>query len=625
LAIDYAALGLRVGLEIHRQLDTAHKLFCDCPTRLSGHEAEIRFERGLRPTQSELGEVDPAAIYEFRKGRMALYEADRETSCLVEMDEEPPHQLNREAVEAGLAAAIRLGSRPVDEIHPMRKVVIDGSNTSGFQRTCAVALGGSLEVGGKEIPIQQICLEEDAARRVGEGEGGPIFAIDRLGIPLIEVSTAPVIGSPEEAREVAERIGLALRSTGKVKRGIGTVRQDLNISISGGGLVEVKGVQELGLLDKVVEFEALRQARLMEIRDELSRRGLGPERLSFGPVDVSRAFQGTASKLVRRALERGGAVLALRLEGFSGLLGRELAPNLRFGTELAHRAIFWGRVGGLFHTDELPGYGISAEEVEEAKRLVGAGDGDAVVLIADERGRAEDALLAVLERAKEAFAGPPSETRAANPDGTTRYMRPRPGSARMYPETDSPPFPISGELLERVRSELPPTPAERLKALMESYGLNEKLARQLLDSEYLQLFEEAAKAGAQPTFAATLLTETMKALERRGIPVGDLPDSKLLELFRAIAEGATAKESAEALLEAASKDPSKGMGQLISELGLGMMPEGELRRRIDALFEGDPGLLNAPFGKLMGIAMRELRGRADAELVSKIIREKIGG
>ncbi|MEM2364854.1 MAG: Glu-tRNA(Gln) amidotransferase subunit GatE [Candidatus Bathyarchaeia archaeon] len=624
MGIDYEALGLRVGLEIHRQLDTAHKLFCDCPTRLSGRGAEVEFARSLRPTQSELGEVDPAALYEFRKGRMALYEADRETSCLVEMDEEPPHSLNREAVEIALAVALRLGSRPVDEIHVMRKVVIDGSNTTGFQRTCAVALGGSLEVGGRTIPIQQICLEEDAARKVGDRGDGPAFAIDRLGIPLIEISTAPAIGSPREARDVAERIGLILKSTGRVKRGIGTIRQDLNISISGGGLVEVKGVQELGLLDKVVEFEALRMAGLMGIRDELRRRGLGPDLLSDGPIDVSDAFRMTASKLVRKALERGGTVLALRLAGFSGLLGRELAPNFRFGTELAHRAVVWGGVGGLFHTDELPGYGISAEEVTEVKRLVGAGDMDAVVLVADERDRAEKALMAVLERAKEAFHGPPSETRAANPDGTTRYMRPRPGSARMYPETDVPPFPISEELLERARASLPPTPEERLKALMEAYGLNEKLARQLLDSEYLSLFEEAVASGAQPTFAATLITETMKALERRGVPIGAIPDSRILELFRAIAEGTTAKESAETLLEAASKEPGKPIDRLISELGLGMMGEGEVRRRIDEILERDPELRRAPFGKLMGIAMSELRGRADAKLVSRILREKIG-
>lgn len=625
MGMDYGALGLRVGLEIHRQLDTAHKLFCECPTRLSGRGAEIEFARGFRPTQSELGEVDPAALYEFRKGRMALYEADRGTSCLVEMDEEPPHSLNREAVEIGLAVALMLGSRPVDEIHVMRKVVIDGSNTTGFQRTCAIALGGSLKVRGKEIPIEQICLEEDAARKVGDRDGGPIFAIDRLGIPLIEISTAPVIESPEEAREVAERIGSILRATGRVKRGIGTIRQDLNVSISGGGLVEVKGVQELGLLDRVVEFEAMRMAGLMRIRDELRGRGLGPDRLSDAPIDVSRAFAATASRVVRRALDRGGAVMALRLRGFSGLLGRELAPGFRFGTELAHRAMAIAGVGGLFHTDELPGYGISAEEVEAVRGLAGAGEMDAVVIVADERDRAERALLAVLERAKEAFDGPPSETRAANPDGTTRYMRPRPGSARMYPETDVPPFPISEDLLDRVRASLPPPPEEQIRALREAYGLNEKLAKQLLDSEYLGLFKEAVAAGAQPTLAAALLTETLKALERKGVPIGSIPDSRILELLRAIAEGATAKESAEALLEAASRDPGKGIGQLISELGLGMIPEGELRRRIGEILDRDPELLRAPFGKVMGAIMRELRGRADAGLVARIIREKIGG
>ncbi|MGF3522905.1 MAG: Glu-tRNA(Gln) amidotransferase subunit GatE, partial [Candidatus Bathyarchaeia archaeon] len=261
MTVDYAKLGLKVGLEIHQQLATETKLFCGCPPQLFKDEPEIVFLRRLRPTQSELGQIDPSAYFEFQKGVKILYEANRETACLVEMDEEPPHPLNREAVETVLTASLMMNMQPVDEIHVMRKTVIDGSNTTGFQRTCIVALDGWINVDGKTIPIQAASLEEDAARKIGTEADGKIirYRIDRLGIPLIEVATAPVIYSPIEAQKVALAIGRILRDTGKVMRGLGTIRQDLNVSIPNGALVEIKGVQELDLIATVVEYEVKRQ------------------------------------------------------------------------------------------------------------------------------------------------------------------------------------------------------------------------------------------------------------------------------------------------------------------------------------------------------------------------------
>ncbi|MEM1757468.1 MAG: Glu-tRNA(Gln) amidotransferase GatDE subunit E, partial [Candidatus Bathyarchaeia archaeon] len=223
MTVDYAKVGLKVGLEVHQQLNTATKLFCRCKPELSKKEAEITFTRRLRPTQSELGQIDPAAYFEFQKGVKILYEADRETSCLVEMDEEPPHSLSMEAVEIALTAALMMNATPVDEIHVMRKTVIDGSNTTGFQRTCVIALNGFIKVGEKIIPIQHVSLEEDAARKTGQSGSIIHYRIDRLGIPLLEVATAPVISTPEEAGQVALAIGKILRATGRVKRGIGTI------------------------------------------------------------------------------------------------------------------------------------------------------------------------------------------------------------------------------------------------------------------------------------------------------------------------------------------------------------------------------------------------------------------
>ena len=339
MKIDYQSIGLKVGLEIHRQLDTRCKLFCECPTEFVDGGREIRFVRWLREAQSELGEVDPAAIFEARKRRKIVYHADTLNTCLVEMDEEPPHDLNREAVEVGLVTALLMNAKPVDEIHVMRKIVIDGSNTTGFQRTCVIALGGEIIVDGKKIPIQTITIEEDAARIIERKPHEIHYDLRRLGIPLIEVSTAPVINSPREAYRVAYAIGRLLRATGKVKRGIGTVRQDLNISIRDGALIEIKGVQELDLLPKVVELEVIRQLHLLKIRDELKKRGVAEQMISEEPIkDVTEIFKKTRSRILRRKIDSGGRVLALRLRKFAGLLSLEAAPGIRLGAEFAGRA-----------------------------------------------------------------------------------------------------------------------------------------------------------------------------------------------------------------------------------------------------------------------------------------------
>lgn len=628
MGIDYSELGLKVGLEIHQQLATRTKLFCGCKPQLFKGEPQIIFLRRLRPTQSELGQIDPAALFEFQKGMKILYEADAETSCLVEMDEEPPHELNREALEIALIIALMMNAKPVDEIHVMRKIVIDGSNTTGFQRTCVVAVDGLIEVDGKKVPIQHICLEEDAARKMGEKGFLIRYRIDRLGIPLVEVTTGPVINTPEEARKVALAIGKILRTTRRVKRGIGTIRQDLNISIRDGALVEIKGVQELELISKVVEYEIQRQLNLLKIRDELNRRGLRDGDLREDFIDVSSLFKETNCKVLREALGKNKAILAVKLPKFAGLLGFELAPGLRFGRELADRARFWGRVGGILHTDELKFYGVSDEEIEELKKNVGAGYEDAVVIVAGDPENASDALKAVVERAREALKGVPEETRAANPDGTTRYMRPRPGAARMYPETDVPPIKVTEEYLGRVKVQLPEPPEERIKKLMKNYGINEKLARQLLDSEYEELFETIVKeVNVPPTVVAATLTETFKALKREGVKIEALTEEQIIDVFRLVGLEKTSKESIPEIIKWLATHEDAAALDAIRELGLEMLGEGEVRTLIDKYMDMNADLIaksgEKTFGLLMSLIMKNLRGRVKPSLVDRILREKL--
>jgi len=633
MALSYRELGLKVGLEVHQELATSHKLFCNCPPRLFREEPEYTFIRRLRPTQSELGEVDPAALFEFQQGKTILYEASRETNCLVEMDEEPPGPLNSEAVDICLILALMMSSRPVDEIHVMRKTVIDGSNTTGFQRTCVVALGGEIKVDGKQIGIEQICLEEDAARKTGESGMIMQYRIDRLGIPLVEVSTAPVITCPEEAGSVALAIGRLLRATGRVRRGLGSIRQDVNISLREGALIEIKGIQQLDLVSRVVEHEVQRQRRLLDIREELRRRGLSKEYLREEFSDITDVFSGTKCQVIRSSTKKGGCVYALRLPHFAGLVGKELCPGRRLGTEMADRAKFWGGVSGIFHTDELPSYGITSEEVAKLRGAVGAKEEDVVIIVSSEPQRCKDALRAVLERASEALEGVPSETRGPNPDGTTHYMRPRPGAARMYPETDVVPVTVTPERLERIRRALPEMPEEKLSKLITEFNLNRKLAVQLLDSDYLALFEAISReTKVPPSLVAVTLTETLKSLEREGIKVEDLTEENLQEIFLYLDRDLLVKESVPEVLTWLASNPGTSAQEAIKALRLELLSKEELWEIVKGKVKENEELAKRmglrAIGPLMGAVMREVRGKAKAEdvqgLVDKALRELLG-
>jgi len=629
-SVDYKSIGLKVGLEVHQQLDTEHKLFCSCKAELS-EGPHVTFVRRLRPTRSEVGDVDPAALFEWRRGRYYEYQAPLANSCLVEADEEPPHGLNREALTIAIAVAKALGSHVFDEIHVMRKVVIDGSNTSGFQRTALIAVGGSIEVNGKVVPIETICLEEDAARKVGEEGVKVVYRLDRLGIPLIEVATAPVIESPEEAREVALAIGRLLRLTGRVKRGIGTIRQDLNVSIRGGAKTEIKGVQRLDLIAKVVAFEVLRQLNLLKIRDELGRRGLSRDAVKLNPVDVSHVFSGTASRVIRRVLELGGVVLAVKLEGMKGVLGFEVMPGRRFGGEVADYARFWAGVGGLIHSDELPAYGITLEEVRRVYEALEADPGrDAFVIVADERERAFKAVKAVVERIQLAFEGVPEETRVALDDGTTRYMRPRPGAARMYPETDIPPVKISNDVIEEAEKIKPEPLNVKLEKLVSRYGLSRELAVEVLTDVRLDLVEkliERYEGKLQPTVIASLFVVTLRGLRGKGVDVESIEDSRLEELIDLIAGGLIAKEAAETVLEEIAKNPGEPVARIVERLGLQRITVEQAEAIVEEIVKANIEEVKRRGAKahsyIMGKAMEKLRGRMDGKIVADIVRRKI--
>ena len=420
--MDYEKLGFKCGIEIHNRLATEHKLFCKCPPRFSAQEPFKVIKRNLRPAAGELGQVDIAAMYEYLRKRDFFYQCFEKESCLVECDAEPPHHVNREALHVALQICKLLKCKIPDEAQVMRKTVIDGSNTSGFQRTILIGLDGTLQTSLGPIKITNVCLEEESAGIVNQENGKVTYRLDRLGIPLIEIGTSPQIQSPEHAKEVAEKIGMLVRSTGKSQRGIGVTRQDINVSIQGGARIEIKGVQELEDIPEIIENEVKRQLSLIKLKEKTKNL-----KISKKIYDVSHIFKNSASKIVK-----GKKVLAFILSGFAGLLKTELYPNKHLGSELADYARAYGTKGMIHSDEELEKYKLE-KEFENLRTELKANQNDCIVIIAGPN--AEQACKAVLERAQKIGEGVPEETRIAKGTGTV-YTRPLPGGERMYPETD---------------------------------------------------------------------------------------------------------------------------------------------------------------------------------------------
>jgi glutamyl-tRNA(Gln) amidotransferase subunit E len=606
-------------LEIHVQLDTGRKLFCHCRPELKNTEPDFRIVRRLRPAMSELSAIDPAALWEFRKMKTIMYEGYNDVTCLVELDEEPPHEPDEESLLLALAISKAFNAKIFDEIYVMRKVVIDGSNVSGFQRTMVVAHDGLAVFPNYKVPIWTISLEEDAARKVEEKGDLVVYRLDRLGIPLIEVSTGPMEYPPASIAEVAWLIGRTIMNTRRTKRGLGSIRQDLNISIAKGAKTEVKGVPELSLIPKVIEFEVLRQVNLLKIRDELINRGLSKDQYTPDLVDVTEVFSSTKSNIVRKTLEAGGVVAALKTPGLRGLLGFELQPGRRFGSELADRVRAWTRLGGLIHSDELPGYGISGEEVSKVAGRLGT---DSFILLMGPPGvELQEAAKVIVNRVREAFDGVPEETRAAREDGTTYFMRPRPGAARMYPETDLRPIRVTIELLAKADMYVP-EPIDRQIERYASMGMSRELARQLAVSEYSLEAEELMrkyKGRVNPTLIASIFVNTIKGLGR-GVEQVDVVKA-VDELLALYADGKITREAIQDVLQVYVEEGGKrGLVEIINEKGLWRMQYSEVLSLVKSMI--DNGVKDR--NKLMSSVMRSHRGRVDSGDLGRAIDELLG-
>ncbi len=617
-------IGLKVGLEIHQQLSTNKKLFCNCfPAETD--EFTSKFSRKLRVSKSELGEYDPAALFESTKSKTMVYYTNPSSSCLVERDEEPPHELDSDAKNIAVLISCALNSNIFGEIYPMRKIVIDGSNTSGFQRTLLVSQGGCIEVNGKKVGVQSICLEEDAAKLLKDKENVREFSLDRLGIPLVEIALEPVSSSPSEIRKIALTLGRLLRTTRKVTRGLGSIRQDVNVSVNNSGVVEVKGVQQLDQLEKVVEYEAKRQHGLLKIAQKIKQKQLEKISRQNDVYDVINLLKSCKSKIIQKAINDGASIHAIKIKNFAGMLSYSPYEGIRLGKELGQLVRFFG-IGGIFHLDELPNYGIEKLDIEKIKEQLSISQNDSFIIIAGKDSKIDFAIDSIINRIEDAKSGVPAETRLATQSGETVFLRPRPGASRMYPETDVFPVKVTKEEIEFAKKNIPKSWHESLADLQKNYQLNPQLAEQIFDSNYLDLFEKICSDKLNsPNFVASVLCSTITNLERQGLDSTLLKTEEILKSFDLLIKEKITKESMEIIFEKIMAGEANSVEEAIQKGKVGMIDDEELEKICETIIKENQSIIDGQgfhsIGALMGLTMKMVRGKASGEKVNQLLKE----
>ncbi|NOY23525.1 MAG: Glu-tRNA(Gln) amidotransferase subunit GatE [Acidobacteria bacterium] len=531
----YRSMGFKCGLEIHQQLKTKKKLFCRCP---SGHyqgpeEYDAEIVRHMRPTLSELGEYDGTALMEFKTRKNIFYRLQNNTACTYEFDDTPPFLLNREALTISMEIALLLKTSVVGEVHITRKQYLDGSIPTGFQRTAIIGIDGHIPIRNKEIEIIQISLEEDSCREVSDIRHDRVYRTDRLGMPLIEAVTGPDMKTPEEAYEVGQYIRFLTRSTGKVRTGIGAARQDVNVSITGGRRVEIKGVSRIHAIPRLTHNEAFRQQALLHIRDELMARFKQKRAVDFREVDLPNSLISDDWVPLRSAREKGFRMVAVRLKGFRSILSHFTGPGRMFADEIEERLKVIACLEPPFMTHSEKLNGEIPESFDNAVRsLLQCEDSDAWVLIWGPKEDIPTALETIGERYELAFDGVPDETRKSMPDGTTIFERVLPGPNRMYPDTDSAPIAVLDSEIEAVRSGLPDDVSAMLHQL-NAWRVPQDTYAYILGRNLFPLLETMIERfQVSPVFAGTLLGHRLKYLEGHFSPSAPFHYERILDLFQ---------------------------------------------------------------------------------------------
>lgn len=645
-AAEYDQLGFMCGLEVHQQLATQSKLFCRCPAGIRSKQVDAEVLRHMRPTLSELGEYDGTALMEFKTKKEIVYQLERCSVCTYELDDTPPFEIDQESIGISIEVAKLLNLNLVSELHVMRKQYLDGSIPTGFQRTAMVGLSGSIpfresELGSdRQLRVRQLSLEEDSCREVSDVGHRVVFRTDRLGMPLIESVTEPDLLTPDDVKAGADLLARVVRATGRVRRGAGAARQDVNVSIAGGRRVEIKGVSSHRLLPKLVHIEAFRQLNLLRVRAELQSRGVTPETYDAPDadlpweespliIDARAALKKVEFVPIRDALDNDEMVCAVRLPGFRGLLAHRTQPGVTFAREVADRARVIACLTGrpfMIHSD-VHDYGLTEPLWSHLRIACKAESSDAVVVLWGNEQDVATAACEVLARAQEALVGVPAETRQAFANGTTGFERILPGADRMYPDTDTPPVPILDAWVADAEKRMPVRPWDR-EDHYRRLGLSDNAARRLAAAPWAALFDELAPAKGVPArrLAAGLekrLPEQWRLELERVLPSAE----RLAPLVVALEAGGAFLEVFETMLTRLLRQPECSAEQLIAEIDASD-PEASLQgliaetvaKRIEVKSDDRGAMLRWAMGRVMP----PLRGRVDARSVRNRLVEELG-
>ncbi len=629
---DPSTVGFRCGLEVHQQLLTDEKLFCHCPVLPYSDKYDTVIMRHMRPTLSELGEYDGTALMEFKTKKKIFYRVNKDSVCTYEMDDNPPFRLNPQAVDITVEIALLFNCNIIDEIHIIRKQYLDGSIPAGFQRSAIIGLTGWIPVGDRKIGIRQISVEEDACREYSDiGHDRTCWA-DRLSIPLVEVVTEPDILTPEDGLIIGNEIGRLLRSTGKIRRGIGSVRQDVNVSVEGGTRVEIKGVPQLKLIPRLVHYEAYRQHRLLGLKEMLQGRGLTEETLEAEQFDMTGVLNDVIPSGTEKSeddvssIKKIGAII---LKGMKGLLDHPIGPYRTFADDISGRlqvVACLAHYPMLLHSDDNNGLSErDRDSLSENCRFNVLED--CAVVVWGNHADVETALKEIDLRVREAAVGIPGETRQVLSNGETNFERILPGPNRMYPDTDLPTTVIGSEQVERIRATLPELPWERETRYLEM-GLSHHLAYWLTQSSRANLFDTLIeKENCDPTLTASVLIDLLKHYRRIGGNLETMSDEILEELFLHYQSGSFAKEGFRLLLEASASSGETDWDALIERMEMEYVDDEDAVNNIvwEVMnsIEDVPCDDDAMFRHIFGEVMEQLRGRFDGTKLASMTKDII--
>ena len=577
---------LKIGLEVHVQLNTG-KLFCRCPVEWS-EEGSFELHRKLRPASGESGAVDRAARYEEERDRSFVYLCP-ENTCLVEYDEEPPRPINSDALLTALKVASSLKCSILPVIECMRKIVIDGSNTSGFQRTSLVAVNGSIETSKGKVRINSVCLEEDSARKITDSGDSVRYSLGRLGIPLIEITTEPDIVDVDHAIEVARKIGLTAMTTGMARRDSDSIRQDVNMSM-GHGRVEIKGISRISQIKEAIESEIDRQLMLEKVASTIHERGGYHGALHF--LDISSDLQSSGSSLISKGLKEGKHVYLAKLDKMSGVLKSE---DMRLGREIADLTKVFA-VQGILHSDELPGYGLTSDDVKILSKKAGCSELDAFMLVITSKSKASILESEIPARIQNLLDLKLDETRSFSDQGRTTFLRPLPGAERMYPETDLEPIRLSSEDIKSAEEFGKLSAEERVNKLAADYKISLQDASTLVNEAKLGLFVSLSGV-LSPRYTARLILQRLPEIEKKSGKFFD--DRTIIDLVNAIKGRSLGEVSVDAALELLSK--GHVLSEIVNSEDIKPLSDAELsevvREILPNILKGNPGELMASVKK----------------------------